>query len=86
MEDKKLKIGVLVTKVIEINISEIARNVIDWNKREGVSDIDDIITEMGDNIDTYLAEAGYDYDISEYTLQDICDSVGKEIERLLEDA
>lgn len=67
---------------ISVNITKIAQDAIDWNVGEGETDLDYAITEMGDNIECYLEEAGYSYDFSEYQLDNITEEVEKEMRKL----
>lgn len=84
MEDKKLVVEVYVPEEVELNISEIARNVIRSNNEKGRYDVDDIIEDMGYNIEHYLEEAGYNYEFSDYQLDNcIYSDIANEIERIL---
>lgn len=67
---------------ISVNITKIAQDAIDWNVGEGETDLDCAITEMGDNIECYLEEAGYSYDFNEYQLDNMREEVEAEMRKL----
>ena len=71
-----------IPTLISVNITKIAQDAIDWNVEEGETDLDYAITEMGDNIEHYLEEAGYSYDFSEYQLDNITEEVEVEMRKL----
>lgn len=73
---------VLIPTMVRVNITKIAQDAIDWNVGDRETDLDCAITEMGDNIEHYLEEAGYAYDFDEYQLDNITEEVEAEMEKL----
>lgn len=73
---------VLIPTMVRVNITGIAQDAIDWNIGDGEMDLDCAITEMGDNIEHYLEEAGYAYDFNEYQLNNITEEVEAEMRKL----